>query len=398
MADVESQLAVRMDLRSGVMRMWTGRGELMVPETRTTAEGGVREIGAFAGAGSTPVRVRALEAFGSTLWAGSWDGSSRVWSVDTDTGAATAVGSDTRDSLNSLFELGGQRYGVGNTFVKPYTSAGVGSQNQTIPNLPARSRIIASAVLAGSVYMFIQERSAGTRAWYKVDLSSGVWSQARIAEVALENNVEGATTLGSEVIVANRRRGLNEYGVLDVDTGAMTPRFTSPTPAQGARGLAVLDGKVYAASQTTLYEVTFPATATDPMAYQGAAGVLEVTMPDVREEDGTQRATVAVASDEALWKRSQGPIPVVIREVTRAPGGDWTPAPLVWNGVLGESSVQGNVYRASIVPVADSALHRANVPEWSSLNQLHRTGGGDTSFSRLRSTGRALPFPARRVR
>lgn len=393
--DVDSQIAVRIDLRDAVFRAWTGRGPLMLDETTTIEEGAAAEVGSF----GASFNVRGLEFFGSDLWACSWSPSgSHVYSVNTGTAALTAVGTSGSLAPNSLFEFDGQRYLVDTAAsVATLSNAGVVGTRESVTGLPSRSRIEAAVEVGGVLYAYVLERGPGTRAVYSLAKSGATWTPTRIADLGTDQ-VRGVAKDGQRVLGYSRRAGVGFVVELTPATGAVRDVWEVPDSVSPMFGLAVSpDGVVYGAAQRTLYRLTLPGSSSASNAYldADATGLAEATLPNVTEDGGVGRATVVVASDDARWNRPQGPVAVELREVTRAPGGAWTASPLVFRYVLGESTYQAGVWRATAIPVAQSARHRANLPEWSSLNQLDRTGGADTSFSRLRSTGRALPFPVR---
>ena len=393
MPDVDSQVAVRIDLRDGIFRAWTGMGALSLDETTTVEEGTIEEVGA----GFPSLNCRGLEFFGATLWLCTWGTSPLVWSVNPDTGAVAAVGSSGQESPNSLFEVDGGRYLVlSSDTLAPVTNAGVVSASESVAPLPARSRIEAATQVGGVVYAWINERSLGTRALYSLAKSGATWTPTRIADMGA-NIVRGVAVTGDRILGVSRRSGADYIVDLTVEGGA-TDVWRVPSGTSPMFGLAVSPaGVVYGVSQRSLYRMTLPGSSVSSEAYldADATGLVEATLPSLAEEDGAGTARLVVASDLGRWKASQGPVSIEIREVTRAPGGSWTPSPLPFRYVLGDSTYQAGVWRANAVPVTRSARHAARVPEWSSLNQLARTGGSDTSFSRLRSTGRALPFPSR---
>ena len=394
MSDVDSQVAVRIDLRDGVFRGWTGTGSLMLDEVATVEEGTLTEIGEF---GSSIARARALEAFGSTLYLGTWDGAARLWSVDVGTGAATAAsGSTAEGAFNSLFEIGATRYAIETDAVTPLSSTGARSAQQSFtPGLPSRARVEASAVTGGFLYFFVLERATDTRGFYRATLSAGSWSQTRVADLGAPN-IRGATIHGGRLLGTYRMSDETRIVEVTPATGALRDVWTVPT-TESFTGLASLGGTLYAATQTALYSLLLPGTSTSGHAYLDgdASGLLEATLPNISEEGGVANATISIASNDRRWRASQGPVAIELREVVRLPGGEWTPSPLPFRFVLGETTYQNGVWRASAVPVAASARHRANIPEWSSLNQLARTDGADTALSKLRSTGKALPFATR---
>ena len=252
------------------------------------------------------------------------------------------------------------------------------------------------------VYAAVLERATDTRGWYRLQWQNKTsWVAVRLAtlRVFLRGGCWDAES--SRMIVVARDNQRTRFYQIAPTTGQLTLLWEPPANVPTFTGLAdtAVAGTFYASTQTGLYLIVLPVTRATDQEYHGTEGrtdlLLEATLPSFGETAGTGRAQIAIASNDDKWRRSQGPVPVEMREVTRAPGGDWTPSPIAFQGVLADSAYQAGVYRANVIPVTEAALHRSRVPEWSSLEQLRQTDGADTALSRLRSVGVPMPFPNR---
>ena len=412
MSDVDAALAVEISLRSGTYRAWTGEGSLSLAGVAQPG-GSFVKVADYSPAQDN---VRALEYVGARLYAGRWGNTeAALLTVDPATAAVTVPSGTITGFVQSVFGGAGPLANVveGQRNRRAFTAANgspSGASTEVVfrPSVGASIRRCDAAVRVSALetyyacwgtdnvgYLFRGGDALGAGGKYRPPLVGALPARHRIFGLTVDSGGDllacGWINLGTTLLFRVWKMTPGSPVVLEdvVTDGSLT---TAP------QGIAVsAAGDMYVTTTTSLWRA-FRSGGAGAAQYAPGAGIAQVELPNATEEDGERGLSISIAveeEDKVKWTAPQGPVSVLVRQLVRAPGGDWTATALQWRGVLGRTRYVNGLWEGRAEPASASARHRLLMPYWSGVDQRARTDGRDTALQRMRASESPLPVPPR---
>ena len=443
---IETALAVRIGLRSGLWRGWTGEATADLPiseddmsgnpppappavtfgpyitpsSTRNFLRGDVTSHGpqrvqhavtttyrnrAYITTGASPNRH--FEALGTRY-------DYRAVDTTAGTGVSLAGASAFSGSLRRVAAHDGRFYAYGRSGsffnFNQFQGSQLSNAGPSIPDgrIDIDENIQNILSIGGNLFAFgydgtVSQVNASTRALTVVanTTANGIVSVAPApAETGavwtlIRNSGLNTYTLGKMTVSPSAARYAD---IVTFPRPATTSQIQGITTETNVAGTATMWGADGYSSMTVPGSTPSPVS---PNAYRAPSGLVSIDLPrSTVEESGSIRVSIAINEDDKhLWLAPQGPVEVVVSQLIRDRGDStWTVMPHEWRGVLGETTVRDGLWTGTAIPVSKAPKKQIKRIKWSNLSQLQRTDGADTALSRLRGNNSPVRVPGRKAK
>ena len=440
---VETALAVRIDLRSGTWRGWTGEANENLPIDEAVNTGGVSVDPTLVSAGLSSTsdglavtRFRGATYVVTTFHTASHRGTpaSEVFNLTriADDGTFTRLGrvldqTHSSDDEVNVFSHDGRLYIADGVF------GGAGYQiteltGQAAPDAgPAISAtgVEVSGLSFQSDYPRIDGdtdvESLGDGLYFFTDGTMGM--NVYRGDLSSSNTSMTLELIGTLPLGRRPPRGVaaipgttNMFGLLSAsdtgyDYGTVTVTATNATYERVSQvtGSVPIDFNFTTPGDALFWRglsgynrARVPVTTTGGTSrYDAGAGLVSIDLPSTDiDGPGSFRVSVAVPeSEKRRWIDAQGPVAMVVRQLIRASASDpWAVMPHEWHGVLGEGAYNDGLFTATATPESGTPRRQMKPVRWNHDAQNRRTDGVDTSLAFQRATAVPIRMPSRIAR
>ena len=429
---VETALAVRIDLRSGTWRGWTGEADENLPIMEVLPTGA--SLGAVNNVyTSTSQRIlfavtqgqRSLMIITDVPTYGTDSYALRV-NPRTGVGEQSIVAgnfglpSDSTNPLVTLFFYLGRFYRLRRDFrsrtnfrIDHYPSGDVpGAAGTVLPNTPFS--IPRTNGRDNPPFHCMVEAN---NALYAIGENGEVWS---VNPTTLAFSVVAVTT-GRRIMHCARVFGESNavYVMSDTDSptskvfgkitidGTTTASYreletlTIPAESNGAISMGFVTNSAYLWANRGYAPITVQEPMQTTATYPANSGLVSIDLPST-DIDGPGSFRIGIAVPEAekhRWVASQGPIAVIVRQLIRdSVTGTWRLMPHEWHGVLGEGAYNDGLFTTTATPESGTPRRQMKPVRWNHDAQNRRTDGVDTSLAFQRATAVPIRMPSRIAR